>query len=263
MKLRGITFHSYADADSLALRRCLLSSGHAAAQNSQSADHWTDSVLATLSLRDRAAQMVWPNLMADYVAADAPQWHHLSAYVNQEHVGGLLMSVGSPIEMAAKLNALQRMSPLPLLVGADLETGAGMRARGGYFVPNGIDLGGGTLFPPNMALGATGDTTLAYDAGWVTAIEGRALGIQIDFAPVLDVNNNSANPVINTRSYGEDPHAVAHARRVVHPRVAGPWDDRYRETFPGSWRHRYKFSPRAPGGHGLTCSPRYGRAGTV
>ena len=173
------------------------------------ADRWTDSVLATLSLRDRAAQMVWPNLMADYVAADAPQWRKLSSYITQEHVGGLLMSVGSPIEMAAKLNALQQMSTLPLLVGADLETGAGMRARGGYFVPNGIDLGGGTLFPPNMAIGATGDTTLAYDAGWVTAIEGRALGIHVDFAPVLDVNNNSANPVINTRSYGEDPHAVA------------------------------------------------------
>ena len=184
-----------------------LVSSAAAAQSP--ATHWVDSVLATLSIRDRAAQMVWPNLMADYVSADAPQWRHLSAYVSQEHVGGLLMSVGSPIEMAAKLNALQQMSPLPLLVSADLETGAGMRARGGYFVPNGIDLGGGTLFPPNMAIGATGDTTLAYEAGWVTAIEGRALGIQVDFAPVLDVNNNAANPVINTRSYGEDPHAVA------------------------------------------------------
>jgi beta-N-acetylhexosaminidase len=180
-----------------------------AAQNSRPADHWADSVVATLSLRDRAAQMVWPNLMADYVPTDATQWRHLSAYITQEHVGGLLMSVGSPIEMAAKLNALQRMSPTPMLVGADLETGAGMRARGGYFVPNGIDLGGATFFPPNMALGATGDTTLAYLAGWVTAIEGRALGIHVDFAPVLDVNNNPANPVINTRSYGEDPHAVA------------------------------------------------------
>jgi beta-N-acetylhexosaminidase len=180
-----------------------------AAQKSQPTDHWADSVIATLSLRDRAAQMVWPNLMADYSPTDAPQWRHLSAYITQEHVGGLLMSVGSPMEMAAKLNSLQRMSPLPMLVGADLEMGAGMRARGGYFVPNGIDLGGATLFPPDMAIGATGDTTLAYLAGWVTAIEGRALGIHLDFAPVLDVNNNPANPVINTRSYGEDPRAVA------------------------------------------------------
>lgn len=181
----------------------------AGAQRATADERWADSVLATLSLRDRAAQMVWPNLMADYVATDAPQWRRLSSYVTQEHVGGLLMSIGSPTEMAAKLNALQRLSPLPLLVGADLEAGAGMRARGGYFVPNGIDLGSATFFPPDMALGAAGDTILAYDAGWVTAIEGRALGIHLDFAPVLDVNNNPANPVINTRSFGEDPRAVA------------------------------------------------------
>ncbi|MGI8548250.1 MAG: glycoside hydrolase family 3 protein [Gemmatimonadaceae bacterium] len=170
---------------------------------------WADSVLATLSLRDRAAQMVWPNIYADYVPADAASWRRITSYVTQAKVGGILMSIGSPIEMAVKLNALQRMSTLPLLVGADLETGAGMRARGGYFVPNGVDLGGATLFPPNMAIGATGDTALAYTEGRVTALEGRALGIHIEFAPVLDVNNNPGNPVINTRSYGEDPHAVA------------------------------------------------------
>jgi beta-N-acetylhexosaminidase len=96
-----------------------------------------------------------------------------------------------------------------LLVGADLETGAGMRARGGYFVPNGIDLGGATVFPSEMAYGAAGDTSLTYTEGRVTAVEGRALGIHINFSPVLDVNNNPANPVINTRSYGENPHEVA------------------------------------------------------
>ena len=175
----------------------------------QNSDRWVDSVLATLTLRERAAQMVWPNLTGEYVPTDAPQWRRLASYVTDDKVGGLLMSIGSPTEIAAKLNALQRLSALPLLVGADLETGAGMRARGGYFVPNGIDLGGATFFPTNMAIGATRDTGLAYEAGRVTAIEGRALGIHVDFAPVLDVNNNAANPVINTRSYGEDPHQVA------------------------------------------------------
>lgn len=170
---------------------------------------WADSVLATMPLRDRAAQMVWPNLMGDYVPTDGFTWRRLRSAIVDDKVGGLLMSIGSPIEIAAKLNALQSMSALPLLVGADLETGAGMRARGGYFVPNGIDLGGATVFPPNMAFGAANDTALAYEAGRITAIEGRALGIHINFAPDLDVNNNPANPVINTRSYGEDPHAVA------------------------------------------------------
>jgi beta-N-acetylhexosaminidase len=101
------------------------------------------------------------------------------------------------------------MSQVPLLFGADLEAGAGFRARGGYFVPNAIDLGGAIVFPPEMAVGATRDTTLAYEQGRLTAIEGRALGIHIAYAPVLDVNNNPDNPVINTRSYGEDPELDA------------------------------------------------------
>jgi beta-N-acetylhexosaminidase len=172
-------------------------------------EQWADSVLATMTLKDRAAQMVWPNIYADYVPADAASWRRITSYVTEDKVGGILMSIGSPIEMAVKLNALQKLSTLPLLVGADLETGAGMRARGGYFVPNGIDLGSAAVFPSEMAYGAANDTTLTYTEGRVTAIEGRALGIHIDFSPVLDVNNNPANPVINTRSYGEDPHAVA------------------------------------------------------
>ena len=170
---------------------------------------WEDSILATLSVRDKAAQMVWPNTFGDYASADSPQWRRLVAAVAEHRVGGVLISVGSPLEIAEKLNALQRRSLVPLLVGADLEAGAGFRARGGYFVPNGIDLGGAPVFPPAMALGATGDTALAYEQGRITAIEGRALGIHMAFAPVLDVNNNPANPVINTRSYGEDPRLAA------------------------------------------------------
>lgn len=162
-----------------------------------------------MTLRDKVAQMVWPQLYGDYVAADAPAWRRLSGLVRDDHVGGLIMSVGSPLEIAAKLNALQSMSDLPLLVSADLEAGAGFRVRGGYFLPNAIDLGGAVLFPPEMALGATGDTTLAREQGRATAAEGRAIGITIDFSPVLDVNNNPANPVINVRSFGETPESVA------------------------------------------------------
>jgi beta-N-acetylhexosaminidase len=172
-------------------------------------DRWVDSVMATLTLREKAAQIVWPNLYGDYTPHDSPQWRRLTSYIRDQKVGGFLMSVGSPIEIAAKLNAMQEMSAVPLLVGADLEAGAGYRVRGGYFIPNGIDLGSSTIFPPQMALGATGDTALAFQMGRITALEGRALGIHIAFAPVLDVNNNPANPVINTRSYGENPATVA------------------------------------------------------
>ena len=170
---------------------------------------WTDSLMRSMTLREKVAQLVWPSVFGDYVSGDSPQWRRLTQYVQQEKVGGFTISVGSPIEVAAKLNALQAMSKVPLLVGADLEAGAGFRARGGYFVPNAIDLGGAVLFPPEMALGATRDTTLAYEQGRLTALEGRALGIHIAYAPVLDVNNNPANPVINTRSYSEDPELAA------------------------------------------------------
>jgi beta-N-acetylhexosaminidase len=170
---------------------------------------WTDSVLASMTLREKAAQIVWPSVFGDYTSGDSPQWRRLTQYVEQDKVGGFTISVGSPTEVASKLNALQSMSKVPLLFGADLEAGAGFRARGGYFVPNAIDLGGATVFPPEMAIGATRDTTLAYEQGRLTASEGRALGIHIAYAPVLDVNNNPDNPVINTRSYSEDPALAA------------------------------------------------------
>ncbi|MEO6332346.1 MAG: glycoside hydrolase family 3 N-terminal domain-containing protein, partial [Gemmatimonadaceae bacterium] len=166
---------------------------------------WADSVLASMTLREKAAQMVWPTVLGDYTPLDSPQWRRVTSEITEDKVGGYTVSVGSPMEIAAKLNAMQRLSDVPLLVGADLEFGAGFRARGGYFVPNGIDLGGAVLFPTQMALGAARDTSLAYEQGRVTAIEGRALGIHVAYAPILDVNSNPANPVINVRSYGEDP----------------------------------------------------------
>jgi beta-N-acetylhexosaminidase len=183
--------------------------GTATATNPAGAKSWADSVLATLSLRDKAAQMVWPWVLGDYTAADDPTYRRVERLVREQHLGGIIISVGSPTEIASKLNALQQVSPLPLLVGADLETGAAFRARGGYFLPNAIDLGGATYFPYAMGIGATRDTALAYQMGRVTAREGRALGIHIAFAPVLDVNNNPKNPVISLRSFGENPQLVA------------------------------------------------------
>ena len=170
---------------------------------------WTDSVLASLSPHDKAAQLVWPMVFGDFTPVGSTGWARAQGYVSSDHVGGLVMSVGGPIEIAEKLNAMQRLSTVPLIVGADLEFGTGYRARGGYFLPNAIDLGGATVFPPEMGIGASRDTALAYEQGRITALEGRAIGIHIAFAPVLDVNNNPANPVIGVRSYSEDPHLAA------------------------------------------------------
>jgi beta-N-acetylhexosaminidase len=184
-------------------------SGTVAVAATRAPADWVDSVLASLSLREKAAQMVWPTVLGDYSSSDSPQWEILRRLIQEERVGGFTISVGSPVEIAVKLDAMQRASRVPLLFGADFEFGAGYRARGGWFLPNGIDLGGAVVFPPQMALGATGDTSLAYEQGRVTATEGRALGVHVAYAPILDVNNNPANPVINTRSYGEDPALAA------------------------------------------------------
>lgn len=170
---------------------------------------WADSVLATLTLREKAAQMVWPWLLGDYTPEGSAAWDRTAAYLAREQVGGVIISVGGPLDIAAKLNAMQRASRLPLLVSADFESGAGFRAHGGMFVPNAIDLGGATRFPADMALGASRDSGLAADVGRITALEGRALGVHIAFAPVMDVNNNPGNPVIGSRSFSEDPQLVA------------------------------------------------------
>lgn len=162
-----------------------------------------------MSPRDKAAQIVWPQLFGDYAPTSTAGWTRIQGLIQNEHVGGFIMSIGSPIETAVKLNAMQRISALPLLIGADYETGAGFRQRQSYFLPNNIGLGGATMFPYQMGLGASRDTSLAYQQGRITALEGRALGVHIAFAPVLDVNNNPGNPVIGMRSFGEDPHLVA------------------------------------------------------
>ncbi|HEX6315414.1 MAG TPA: glycoside hydrolase family 3 protein [Gemmatimonadaceae bacterium] len=170
---------------------------------------WADSILAAMPLRDRVAQLVWPFVLGDYVPEGSAEWARIRRLVSEQHVGGFIVSVGSPLDIASKTNALQELSDLPLLISADMETGAGFRARGGYFLPNAIELGGATSFPWQMALGAIRDTALAYEMAKVTAREARALGIHVVFGPVLDVNNNPANPVIGARSYAEDPVLTA------------------------------------------------------
>jgi beta-N-acetylhexosaminidase len=148
-------------------------------------------------------------VFGDYTPDGTAGWERVRNLIGTEKVGGFVLSIGSPLETASKLNAMQRLSAVPLLIGADYEGGAGYRTRGGYFLPNAIYLGGATLFTQQMALGATRDTALAYQQGRITALEGRALGVHMAFAPVLDVNNNPANPVIGPRSFGEDPALVA------------------------------------------------------
>lgn len=181
----------------------------------------TDSLLATLTLRQKIGQLIVPWLAGNYTALDDSGFLVARRWVDSLEVGGIIISVGSPLDIAAKLNALQEQSRLPLLVAADLEYGAGMR------------LIGATSFPMIMAAGATGNPSDAYTIGRAAALEGRAVGIHVDFAPDADLNNNPLNPIINTRSFGEDPVQVS---RLVEAYVHGVQDNGMLATlkhFPG------------------------------
>jgi len=169
---------------------------------------WAREQLAQLSLRQKIGQMVMPWVLGDFTPEGSVGFERIARLIDDQEIGGVIISVGTPQDVATKLNLLQRRSRLPLLVAADLETGAGFRMRGAMFLPGGTDLGGATNFPSLMALGAIGDRFLAYEMGRITAEEARAVGIHLPFAPVLDVNSNPENPIINTRSFGEDPGLV-------------------------------------------------------
>ena len=170
---------------------------------------WAQSTLAQMTLREKVGQLMMPFVLGNFAPEGSETHDRIVNVIEQEHVGGLVMSVGSPSEVAVKLNDLQQHSKYPLLVSADLETGAGFRFRGAVHIPTNIALGGATTFPSLMAFGATGDPRHAYQLGRITALEARAMGVHVPFAPVLDVNNNPQNPIINIRSFGEDPNAVA------------------------------------------------------
>ena len=170
---------------------------------------WVERTLTGLTLRQKIGQLIMPWVLGDFAPEGSPSHDRILEYIEDQGIGGVIMSVGSPTEVAAKLNDFQAHSNIPLLVAADLETGAGFRMRGAVHMPGTIELGGATDFPSLMAVGATADRQLAYEMGGITAREARAVGIHIPFAPVLDVNNNPDNPIINVRSFGEDPREVA------------------------------------------------------
>ncbi len=163
-----------------------------------SAQRWVDATLARLSLERKAAQLVFVRAPGYYQNPRTTEARALRELVEGLGVGGVIVFDCEVDALPRLLNGLQRGADVPLLVAADLERGLAFRVRRGV-VP----------LPYAMAVGATYSEDAARTTGEITAREARALGIHWGFAPVADVNNNPANPVINIRSYGEDPEWVA------------------------------------------------------
>lgn len=159
---------------------------------------WVRTTLSAMTLEQKAGQVLMPVFRGYHVHPDSPYFQKLEGLVGDLGVGGLILSRGDPLETISILNRLQAQARIPLLVAADLEWGAGIQVAHGA-----------TLLPYAMAVGATGSEAMAEAHGRATAREGRALGVHMTFAPVLDVNSNPENPIINIRSYGEDPALVA------------------------------------------------------
>jgi beta-N-acetylhexosaminidase len=174
------------------------------------AARWVEQTLESLSLREAVGQLIIPWMPGAYASTSGPEFEEYASYVEEAGIGGVSISIGLPHSYGAKLNALQERARIPLLVTSDFENGGpGMRINHSYAIPTLLAQGGGTSFPPTMAFGAIGEDSFAAEYGRITAVEARAVGVHLNFAPVLDVNSNPDNPVINTRSFGEDPEAVA------------------------------------------------------
>jgi beta-N-acetylhexosaminidase len=180
-------------------RRALPAAGPASPYSrrpSKEALKWADNELKKMSLDEKIGQLISIGVNATFLNRESDAFKALRRQVEENHVGGIIL-FGSPVyESAILVNRMQGYARRPLLVSADLERGAGMRF---YDTSD---------FGWVMATGATGNPDYARRMGEITATEARALGVQQILAPVADVNNNAANPVINVRSYGEDPAEV-------------------------------------------------------
>src|SRR5580704_8698672 len=169
-------------------------------------ESWVSQTLAKMSLREKLGQLLMVTVAGQFTPVESPEYKELVREVVENHVGGFILITqrgglgiirGEVYPTAVIVNQLQERAAVPLLIGADFERGTGMR------------LDEGTSFPFAMAVAAADDPRDAYTVGKVTALEARAAGLQWIFAPDADVNDNPSNPIINTRSFGEDPQRVA------------------------------------------------------
>ncbi len=165
-------------------------------------EDWVRRTLRSLTLDEKIGQMIIAEANVVFWNRDGAEYKKLRHHIVNNKVGGVILFRSQVWPAAVVTNRWQQMAKIPLLISADLEMGPGMR------------LDDTPWWAPNMAVAATGDPNLARLQGESTALQARAVGVNWLFAPVADVNNNPDNPVINTRSYGEDPAMVAEFARA-------------------------------------------------
>lgn len=175
------------------LLNCIVTQLWAQANNA-ARTRWVDSVYNSLNDTERIGQLF---MVAAYSGGKDYNEEKIVELVRAGQVGGLIFMQGTPEAQATQNNTFQKLSKVPLLIGMDAEWGLGMRLTGVKDLPRA------------MMVGATMDTALAYRLGEAVAAQCKRLGVHIDFAPVVDVNNNPKNPIINARSFGEDKEMVA------------------------------------------------------
>ena len=163
----------------------------------QPPEHWVETTLRSLTLEEKAAQLVFVWTLSPYMSEGSEQWMTLERLARDRKLGGFIFSIGEVYEYAVQINKLQQLAEVPLLIGVDFEWGAGMRVRNS------------TTFPRAMGIGATRSADFAYRIGRATALESRALGVHHNYAPDADVNVNAGNPVINTRAFSDNVDLVA------------------------------------------------------
>jgi beta-glucosidase-like glycosyl hydrolase len=187
----------------------------AAAPLDPAAERWVTRTLERMSLDEKVGQLIVGSVQSTFTSTDSDTFANLADLVERYHISGFVafggtelapavllnptygtVTLGDPFAAASIFNRLQAKAKIPLMNAGDFEAGVGFR------------LAGSTTLPRAMAMGATGDERLVFEAGRITALESRAIGVHVSFGPVVDVNNNPRNPVINTRSFGEDPERV-------------------------------------------------------
>ncbi len=157
---------------------------------------WAEKTLKKLTLREKIAQMMVVSMNMRFMNYESSQWKEIQKHLETDGIGVLHIWFGDAGSALTMLNDMQSKSKVPILVDADIESGLGRRYPGAV------------TLPPMMAIAATGDPQYAYEAGRIAAEESRAVGIHFNLSPVVDVNNNPKNPIINTRSFGEVPDSV-------------------------------------------------------